>query len=633
MADNSNTLQLTLQVKDDGSVVIDTVKGKIEGLGQTTNKSGSGIGSTLSGLKSNWIALAAGVTAGYLAIKGGIDTITDLVNIAAEAEQIESRMAFQLGQVGYKFDEIKPFVDSFADSILKTTRFSDEMARQGLGQMMQYTSDVNQAMQGTKLAMDMSTQSGQDLNSTTRLVGMAMNGNSEILGRWIPELRDLESKVGANATAAEKWAYTQDLLNKKFGGAAQKDLQTYAGQVAQFKNELDELKETAGRGLLPYAQDWVLGAKSILADIFPDVGKGKETEKANLEEAKRKAAEQALDARAKRQYELELSMRVDIEKLDTDYQKKFLQLSNDKVGLIRLERDEALKAAQEKYAGIFTAETAIQKIKDVYLRAELEQIKANKKAHVDAVESLATMWKGYYDERISKENEVIALIKGSGVSTTIGAKFEFAGVEEQFRKIAEKSPMLTKDELEQLKAAYLEKIKGILPFQGGEWEEFIVPTGKEMGAMGPRTTYGTDKRWREGAMDEQQRQVELMREASLKRMEDMFKAAQPGAAYGTTAGMTGITDVFDESRNRVLELQREIDKIHEVKIAVESRQLIETINQVADLRSELTDITSRVWNISVDISGEEIARNIEQQLVSRFQNKQSPLGSLIEEGR
>ena len=30
MADNSNTLTLTLQVKDDGSVVIDTVKVKID---------------------------------------------------------------------------------------------------------------------------------------------------------------------------------------------------------------------------------------------------------------------------------------------------------------------------------------------------------------------------------------------------------------------------------------------------------------------------------------------------------------------------------------------------------------------------------------------------------------------------
>ena len=658
MADNSNTLQLTLQIKDDGSVVIDTVKGKIQGLEQATAKAGSGTGSALSSLKTNWLALAGGVTAGYFAIKGGIDTITDLVNVAAEAEQIESRMAFQLSQVGYNFQEIKPYVDEFADSILRTTRFSDEMARQGLGQMMQYTPDVEQAMQGVKLAMDMSTQSGQDLGSTTRLVGMAMNGNAEILGRWIPELRDLESKVGANATAAEKWAYTQGILNKQFGGAAQKDLQTYAGQVAQLKNQYDEMKESGGRGLKPFAEDWVLGMKSILAsgklfdndslvgktlNLIPGVaginlllGKMKEyreeseaAEKKYLEEAKSKAAEQALNARARRQYEIELSLKEDIHKLDVDYQAKYFQLANNKIGLIRLERDEALKAAQQKYAGIFTAETAIQKIRDYYLALEQKQIQENKKTQIDAMSSLAALWKGYYDERTQREKELVGLARMAGVETTIGAKFEFAGVEEEFRKISEmaKEKKMTAAELEKLYLAYGEKLQAILPFQGGEWEEISVPTGKEMGPEGLRTTWGTDYRWRETGMAEEQRQIESMREASRKRMEEEYKGGMSATGYQTPRD---IINQFDEARDRTIELQKSIQEIQKIKLEVDSGKLVETIGEVKSLGRELSNLISRTWTIQVDINGQEIAQNIEQQLTDRWNNKRSIFRNAVE---
>jgi len=43
MADNSNTLISTIQVKDDGSVVIDTVKSKIDQLNQSTTSGGKSV--------------------------------------------------------------------------------------------------------------------------------------------------------------------------------------------------------------------------------------------------------------------------------------------------------------------------------------------------------------------------------------------------------------------------------------------------------------------------------------------------------------------------------------------------------------------------------------------------------------
>jgi hypothetical protein len=62
MSDNSHTLTLTLQVKDDGSVVLDTVKKKIEDMGE-------GGGSALDGLKSKWLQLAGAAGTAYAVVK------------------------------------------------------------------------------------------------------------------------------------------------------------------------------------------------------------------------------------------------------------------------------------------------------------------------------------------------------------------------------------------------------------------------------------------------------------------------------------------------------------------------------------------------------------------------------------
>jgi hypothetical protein len=286
MADNTRTLELTIKVLDDGSVVVDTVKGKVQNLGDATKKASEESGSALGIMKAGWLELAAGVTAGYFTIKKGIDVITGLVNVAAEAEQIEKRAAFQIETWGYKFQEIKPYVDAFAESIQRTTRFSSEMAQQGLGQIMQYTSSIEEGMRGVQIAMDITTQTGKDFNSMIQLVGMAMNGNVEMLGKWIPELKNLDDRLGANATEAEKWAYTQGLLNKMFGGAAQKDLQGYSGQLANLKNQWDELKKSIGIALMPAAEDWLLGAKSLIGGLTPSIEKSIESlkkERENLE--------------------------------------------------------------------------------------------------------------------------------------------------------------------------------------------------------------------------------------------------------------------------------------------------------------------------------------------------------------
>jgi hypothetical protein len=614
MADNTNTLQLTLQVKDDGSVVVDQVHKKFDEMEKGTVSGGKSIGQTLGGIKAGWLAVAGGAAAAYM-------TLSKFLEAASEAEEIESRLAFQAGTVGYNFQQIKPYVDDFANSIQRTTRFSDEMAREGLTQMLQYTSDVEQGMNGVRLAMDMSTQTGMDFNSTSRYIGMAMAGNVEMLGRWIPELRDLEGKLGADATAAEKAQYALGILNEKFAGAAEKDLNTYAGQLANLKNKFDDLKESAGRALLPIAQFGL----SLLKRTFDVFGGAKSpAEMAAEEEAKRRAQEQASVAAAAKAYADDLAnwkkTQDQRQQMNFQFAMQEWQTKKDTMALIDAEEFQALEKAKKIGADL-------DQIRQVYHLKRLEQIRKEKEEEQNAMLSLATMWKGYYDERIAKENEIINLVKGLGIETTVGTRFEFAGIEEQFRKISQKASMFTEEEFEKIKAAYVEKLKGVAAWEGGTWEEISVPTGKEFTGTGYRTTWGTDWRWKENMMTEEQRRIEQMREESLARIEMMGKGAETGAPGN-------IIEAFDQTRDKALELQLTIEQIKNEKLQIDTSRLVDAMNQIGEFEDKLIRLVQGQWNLQVgiEIVGDELIQRIEQQLSDRYVNKQSQLRATIEGG-
>ena len=244
-------ITLSIEVDDKGTVKVKQFADESKKAFKEMTEGPKAAQGPLNSLKESWIGLTAKVAAAAATVYGVSRAIASFVNEAAEAEQIENRLRFALETTGYTWQYAKTAVDEFANSIQATTRFSDEQARQALTDLMMYTNDFARAQMGAKLAMDMSVRIGQDLGSTSRLIGMAMSGNVEMLGRYIPQLRNLDSVLGSNATMAEKAAYAMKILQEKFGGTAQADLNSYAGTVAQFKNAWSDLKEAIGNEFLP----------------------------------------------------------------------------------------------------------------------------------------------------------------------------------------------------------------------------------------------------------------------------------------------------------------------------------------------------------------------------------------------
>lgn len=210
-------------------------------------------------IKNSAIRLGAvvGLALGGREVIRGVES---LIDSAATSEQVFNRLKTAVETTGVSYDAGKGQLVGYTQEMMKTTRYSDEEVAESLQMITQLTGNVAKGLEGSKIAADMASSGLFDLQSAGKYVSMAMEGNVMMLARWIPQLRDSAGLIKENMTATEKWAVTKEILNRMFGGSAQKDLNTYAGALQSLKNWIDEVKEAAGRvltvALAPKFREW-----------------------------------------------------------------------------------------------------------------------------------------------------------------------------------------------------------------------------------------------------------------------------------------------------------------------------------------------------------------------------------------
>jgi hypothetical protein len=414
-----------------------------EGVGATTKKTTSSIGSLFQTLKSHWLEFAAAGASIY----GVIKSLQAFLRAAGEPEQITSRMAFQIRATGIEYANVKGPVEAFANSVQKATRFSSELAEQGLGQIMQYTDDLARGMQGVKLAMDVSTQTGMDLASAIKIVGFAMEGNIEMVRIAIPQLKQLDAVLGMNASKADKAALSMRILNEMFGGAAQHDIETYAGKMAQMNNTIADIKRGIGEKILgaidwvkqeEFFQEWWAGVDSLLGITKRKIAETTKTEDANAVIK----AEQEKVAAAKRGYEEQTKYYSLLEEVNIAYQ------------MLNVTSTEALTAMVEKNIW------AVEKIKQGWQEGKasvlsyqnaLKAATSSMKAAIgeDPTKQLTDLYKGYEEQAkkireeggddFRKKIEKLAAVTEEA-RKKIQEPFEvnIAGFEAEFREVNER---------------------------------------------------------------------------------------------------------------------------------------------------------------------------------------------------
>lgn len=236
-------------------------------------------------------------TAALAGLAAGLGSAT---KAAVEDQQAQEQLALALKNATGALDADVAATEEFISATALATGVADDQLRPALGNLARSTGDLERSQHLLDIAMDISAATGKDLESVTIALGKAENGQYQALKKLgipmsdnLQALADMESQkkavykatkelnrvqddmasgllTGEKATeklakAEAKLASETDLLNKMtqaagsytddltklFGGAASKNAETMAGQMARLKVGFDEAKESVGAALLP----------------------------------------------------------------------------------------------------------------------------------------------------------------------------------------------------------------------------------------------------------------------------------------------------------------------------------------------------------------------------------------------
>lgn len=151
-------------------------------------------------------------------------------------------------------------VDELASSLQRVTKFSDEEIRSAQNMLLTFTSISKDVFpEATKTVLDMSQALGQDLKSSSIQLGKALNDPingvtalRRVGVRFTDSQQEMINKMveSGNIMGAQKLILKE--LAIEFGGSATAAGQTFAGKIAQLKNNFNDLQEAIG-GMLVQA--------------------------------------------------------------------------------------------------------------------------------------------------------------------------------------------------------------------------------------------------------------------------------------------------------------------------------------------------------------------------------------------
>ena len=228
----SRTLKLSiLGDVDNLNKSLKTASGDVDTFGDKVGKAGVAIGKAFA---------AAAAAAGAAAIAIGIEGVK--AAIADEKAQTQLALALE-NATGATQAQIKATEDSILQMSLATGVADDEL-RPALGRLVRSTGDITKAQDLLSTALDISAATGKPVEAIANSLAKAYDGNTAALG-----------KLGVGLSTAElktmSFEQVQGRLTELFGGAAARNADTYAGQIARVQIAFDEAKETLGTALLP----------------------------------------------------------------------------------------------------------------------------------------------------------------------------------------------------------------------------------------------------------------------------------------------------------------------------------------------------------------------------------------------
>ena len=248
-----NTLRASVELDDGG------VTKKLNGISKAFDKiGGKGSGASLFG-NVGAKAVAAGFNLISDAIGGTVGFLDDAVHAAIEDQASNERLNQALKNNVAGHQELSQAILDYID-VQGTRGFADDDVRDGLGQLVGVTHDVQKAQELLTIAEDLARAKGIDLATATDLVTKASQGNGKAL-------KALGIDIGKTKDAAT----ILDIVQQNVKGSADAWNQTMAGKLNKSQIAFNEAVEKIGYQLLPVLADIM---QKFADDWLPALGRG-----------------------------------------------------------------------------------------------------------------------------------------------------------------------------------------------------------------------------------------------------------------------------------------------------------------------------------------------------------------------
>jgi len=220
---------------------IDGAQDGLKRLGETSESISERMQGHVVKLKAAW----AGIAAVYLSTRWLHSAASD----ALDAEIHYNKLRVQVEGLGMAFKAVEPQIQAAIAASSKYALVQGQEVSKTLQELVFHSGDYNESLRRLNLTLDLAYQKGISTSEAAMLMGRAISGNTELLTRFLPELSNLDEKLGKSATEAERVAFVMAVLQEKTNGAS-REMTEHEKQIRVVSSAYNNLKQTIGDFLL-----------------------------------------------------------------------------------------------------------------------------------------------------------------------------------------------------------------------------------------------------------------------------------------------------------------------------------------------------------------------------------------------
>lgn len=256
---------------------MDSLRRELSGVRGEVQSWGKQVAAVGVGAFASWGAsqLIEGVVGAW---RAGITAVTSFLKDAfAEATsgiQGDAKLDTLVKNLGSSAAHTSEQLKAFANDLAAVTTFDDDSIKQAEMALLRFGVIGRETFaDASKAALDLATFMGTDASAAANTLGRAMAQPdkaamllSKSVGLSTAAMEELNAQIAAAASDGEKQAAILAMVAKTVGGMAEEAAKS-AGGMQQLANQWADVKEEAGRALLPILNEMLPGIKFVLEEV------------------------------------------------------------------------------------------------------------------------------------------------------------------------------------------------------------------------------------------------------------------------------------------------------------------------------------------------------------------------------